>query len=220
MSEQLPGCTNLRALSMKRTNLSPALARSLKLCPSLKCLSFEKNEIDRDTVFSLSECFVNLTEFWCSDNSLEAEKMRVLCSGLKHASKLDLLNLHNNHIDDEGANHLADALPHLKSLRTLQLGGNKITSTKSLASALSTCPKMRTLDISFNRLDDASIRRLMDVFTSSSAFRRMTLRQKQYPAYWFKNTVAYLPLSEDVNCIMPITLRKYWKYALGRRLFF
>uniref|UniRef100_A0A3B3Z9S5 NACHT domain-containing protein n=1 Tax=Periophthalmus magnuspinnatus TaxID=409849 RepID=A0A3B3Z9S5_9GOBI len=121
----------------------------------------------------------------CQMNSIFAEGV----PAVKHLYKLELellpglhnlqhLDLENNKIGDDGAQHLAKALVSLSSLETLNLSQNTIgdTGAQSLSATLTNLPRLDRLSLHSNVICDQGANSLAAVLRHMSALTELDIR--------------------------------------------
>ena len=142
----------------------------------LKKLDLSENDIDDERLSILLGglvCCHNLVELTLNCNiDISAAGLRSLSSYFQHDNCcLEILNLHNVQIDDDGAEALASELVHCESLKCLNVSRNQIgdTGIAALVSGLTAAnANLERLVLSDNRFSTAGIRSLSDLIQSQS----------------------------------------------------
>ena len=101
--------------------------------------------------------------------ALDATRMKPLIRASKYLDKLVELNLASNKLDDTCTTELCDSLKTLGNLRVLNLSNNRLTSksikvleTMAPEANGGMLPSLKSLDLSFNLLGDASVSSIID----------------------------------------------------------
>ena len=100
--------------------------------------------------------------------ALDTTRMMPLIRAIKYLDKLVEVNLASNKLDDSGTKELCASLMTLENLRVLNLANNRLTSKSievlekmALERNGVMLPTLKTLDISFNLLGDASVSKII-----------------------------------------------------------
>ncbi|XP_072298389.1 MHC class II transactivator [Eucyclogobius newberryi] len=128
-----------------------------------------------------------------------------LLPGLHNLQHLDL---ENNKIDDDGAQHLAKALVSLSSLETINLSQNTIgdTGAKSLSAALRNLPKLVRLSLHSNAIYDEGANCFAAVLPHMSALTELDITYN-----WLTDVGAQSLGSSLKHCQHMKTLRMWGK---------
>jgi Ran GTPase-activating protein (RanGAP) involved in mRNA processing and transport len=135
-----------------------ALAQFLKF-GSIHYLELMDNRLTCASMDALSDAIVvcPLVSLSIDFNDLGDDGVVRLCAGLKLAKKLESLSLSYCNVGERGAAELAaQVLPHLTSLKNLDLQGNFVRNggMAALGSALAENTSLETLNLSDNSIED------------------------------------------------------------------
>ncbi len=142
--------------------------------PTLDTLYLGCNHIEPKGVSALAEAIVQhpVRALWLKRNPVGSEGARALADMLRRQPALEVLDLTNTQLGDEGVGILADALIEQasaeqgasgpKGLQVLLLGGNGVgpAGAERLAEVLAVHPHLRELGLAVSRLGDAGARAL------------------------------------------------------------
>ncbi|CAF1108924.1 unnamed protein product [Adineta ricciae] len=112
-----------------------------------------------------------LTTLDLGDNRLDAEGAQHIADALRTNTTLTTLNLSWNGIGAEGAKHIADALGTNATLTTLKLCRNGIGAegAQHIADALRANTTLTTLDIGYNEIGDEVAQRIADALRRNAS---------------------------------------------------
>uniref|UniRef100_A0A0K0ENY3 Leucine-rich repeat-containing protein n=1 Tax=Strongyloides stercoralis TaxID=6248 RepID=A0A0K0ENY3_STRER len=158
---------NLRYTSITCDNSFSMFAYAMKISESITCLHLENVNLTgsciKDLAHALSYNHV-LKELYLGDNNLNSKDGEELYRLISRNDTIELLDLRNNLLSDEGLKYISDALNtswaiHHSQLCGLVLWNNNITgqSMTYLAGALNGYGKLETLNIGCNDIRDAGI---------------------------------------------------------------
>jgi len=153
---------NLRRLQVKR----PPVERPDEFRKALDKLEFSNPE-DKEVVASLyaktfAEVMGLATKLDFSMQRWNSESAISLAKALPHCRSLESLDLQINAIGDRGATAVAEALQHCGSVRHLHLNANEIgdEGAKALAKMMPRCPLLNSMRLKYNRIGDAGAKAL------------------------------------------------------------
>ena len=118
------------------------------------------------------KCSRNCTELRLAGCGIDDTAASCLAEGLNYCKSLRIFDLSCNDIGDAGAVALANVgLIHCIDLEILELSGNSIGSkgAASLANSIKLYQKLRTLNLSLNRIGDVGVRALANSGLKTSA---------------------------------------------------
>ncbi|CEF69844.1 Protein phosphatase 1 regulatory subunit 37 [Strongyloides ratti] len=158
---------NLRYTSITNDNSFSMFAWAMKMSQSITCLHLENVNLTglyiKELVHALTYNNV-LKELYLGDNNLNSKDGEALYTLISRNDTIELLDLRNNLLCDEGLKYIGDALKtswaiHHSQLCGLVVWNNKITgqSMTYLAGALNGYGKLETLNIGCNDIRDAGI---------------------------------------------------------------
>ena len=100
-----------------------------------------------------------------------------LAGALEHNKTLQVLNLYNNCIANEGAKRLAKALKSNKTLKQLHLGANHIRNggAEKLASTLGKHKSLRIVWLNENKIGDIGLKKLVNAFAQNATLEKLHL---------------------------------------------
>ena len=113
-----------------------------------------------------------------SDNSMGPEKgARTLAQTLSKQSQLDTLILHDCALEDEGIEHITNALGNAKALRVLDLASNDVTSdgAEHIVSLIEKLPALETLIVSENDIGNDGIKTIAFSLLACKTLKRLEL---------------------------------------------
>ncbi|CAF1108905.1 unnamed protein product [Adineta ricciae] len=122
-------------------------------------------------ILSTYERYRTLTTLDLGDNRLDAEGAQHIADALRTNTTLTTLNLSWNGIGAEGAKHIADALGTNATLTTLKLCRNGIGAegAQHIADALRANTTLTTLDIGYNEIGDEVAQRIADALRRNAS---------------------------------------------------
>ncbi|CAF1044478.1 unnamed protein product [Adineta steineri] len=129
-----------------------------------------------NTIPSVNSSYPQLTSLVMNYSFLSFGQLNSLLS-LTPSLTLRILNLRLNHIDDNGAEYLANTLMSNTTLTTLYLWNNQIRSTgaRYLADALQKNTTVTTLDLGRNQIGTAGTKYLADMLRINSTLTTLSL---------------------------------------------
>ena len=118
-----------------------------------------------------------LTHLDLSNNLLDDDKVRMVCSGLVDNISVIHLDLSKNKIADRGARAISKLLDSRSCITFLDLSDNQIHAEggKSMARALRENRSLLSLSLRLNRIGDDAGRSLCDALRNSSTLERLNL---------------------------------------------
>ncbi len=118
-----------------------------------------------------------LTHLDLSNNLLDDDKVRMVCSGLVDNISVIHLDLSKNKIADRGARAISKLLDNRSCITFLDLSDNQIHAEggKSMARALRENRSLLSLSLRLNRIGDDAGRSLCDALRNSSSLERLNL---------------------------------------------
>ena len=118
-----------------------------------------------------------LTHLDLSNNLLDDDKVRMVCSGLVDNISVIQLDLSKNKIADCGARAISKLLDNRSCITFLDLSDNQIHAEggKSMARALRENRSLLSLSLRLNRIGDDAGRSLCDALRNSSSLERLNL---------------------------------------------
>ena len=118
-----------------------------------------------------------LTHLDLSNNLLDDDKVRMVCSGLVDNISVIHLDLSKNKIADCGARAISKLLDNRSCITFLDLSDNQIHAEggKSMARALRENRSLLSLSLRLNRIGDDAGRSLCDALRNSSSLERLNL---------------------------------------------
>ena len=127
----------------------------------LTSIKLSKMEITNESAEKLAkviECNVVLEDLDISDNLLGDNGVCIISNSLKHNRTLQTLNISKNGISSDGAEKLADALVHKENcrLKKLNISENDI-SGPSIVAILDSNSSLEELDVSNNNIDEDTL---------------------------------------------------------------
>uniref|UniRef100_A0A0N5B790 Leucine-rich repeat-containing protein n=1 Tax=Strongyloides papillosus TaxID=174720 RepID=A0A0N5B790_STREA len=158
---------NLRYTSITNNKSFPMFAYAMKMSQSITCLHLENVNLSGTHMDELVRALLYnhvLKELYLGDNNLNSEDGEKLYTLISRNDTIELLDLRNNLLSDQGLKHIADALKTSLAINHSQLCGlvlwnNKITgqSMTYLAGALNGYGRLEILNIGCNDIKDAGI---------------------------------------------------------------
>ncbi|PIO23048.1 hypothetical protein AB205_0137950, partial [Aquarana catesbeiana] len=130
-----------------------------------------------------------------SVNNLEGPHFRDLMEALT-TSRIEELQLDNNHLTDSSYPHLASGIRNNQTLRTLNLAGNNLEGPhfRDLMEALTTS-RIEELQLSSNHLTDSSCPHLASGIRNNQALRRLDLAKNNLEGPHFRDLMEALTTS-------------------------
>ncbi|MCB9640782.1 MAG: DUF924 family protein [Myxococcales bacterium] len=146
----------------------------------LDCWYIAGNEITAEGLQAVTEAIAEdpqVRHLWLKRNPLRPEGMIPLSNLLKQHQHLEVLDLLNCAVFDEGIQNLEEGWCANRSLRHLYLDANALTpkSAPIIARCLEQGPPLRTLFLSCNRLGDEGVRLLAPALASNTSLERLSL---------------------------------------------
>src|ERR1700744_5427757 len=125
------------------------------------------------------ETDTDMKHLWLKRNPLNANGMKALGNMLKKHNNIEILDLHNTAVFDEGIIYLVEGLKENKSLRHLYLDANGITAKgiEPLANYFKERKEkgITSLWVSMNRLDDEGACLLLDSLKEYPYLKRLNI---------------------------------------------
>ncbi|XP_028398669.1 protein phosphatase 1 regulatory subunit 37-like [Dendronephthya gigantea] len=188
------------------------MARSLKLNTTLRVVHLEGDNLSGKLLLILCTGIKfnqSVSELFLGDNFLISSDASTLSAMLRSNSTLQLLDVRNNMLQDQGTQHLCDGLAQQKSsgVRTLVLWNNQITRTGmiSMANLLATTQNIQTLNIGHNRLGNDGIRNLQIGLLKNRSLLRLGLLNTKITA---EGAVALAEYVADTRTLLRLDLRE------------
>ncbi|XP_077320196.1 NACHT, LRR and PYD domains-containing protein 3-like isoform X1 [Lithobates pipiens] len=130
-----------------------------------------------------------------SENNLEGPHFRDLMEALT-TSRIEELQLDNNHLTDSSCPHLVSGIRNNQTLRTLNLSGNNLEGPhfRDLMEALTTT-RIEQLDLSYNHLTDSSCPHLASAIRNNRTLRTLNLSKNNLKGPHFRDLMAALTTS-------------------------
>uniref|UniRef100_A0A0N4ZLS1 Leucine-rich repeat-containing protein n=1 Tax=Parastrongyloides trichosuri TaxID=131310 RepID=A0A0N4ZLS1_PARTI len=158
---------NLRHTSVTQNQVFPMFCSSLRDNKSITCLHLENVKLSGRHLFDLATCLSfnhHIKELYLGDNDLNHKDGEALEAIISRNASIELLDLRNNKLGDQGLRRISDALKTSWAILRSQIFGlvlwnNDITgkSMTSLAGALNAYGKLETLNIGCNNIQDSGI---------------------------------------------------------------
>uniref|UniRef100_A0AC35UIG3 Uncharacterized protein n=1 Tax=Rhabditophanes sp. KR3021 TaxID=114890 RepID=A0AC35UIG3_9BILA len=215
---------NLRYTKIHNPRSFVLLTNSLKSNPSLSCLHLENTNLSgrllSDLTVSLS-FNATLKELFLGENSLQASDGPSLFQLITRNNTLQLLELRNNFLNDQGLKHIADGLKWSGTVKNSSLCGlvlwnNQLTSAsmECLANALIINGKIETLNVGKNNLiGDNGIIALKEVVKHGKcSLKRLGLQDTKLDD---QSAILLAECLEDNKKIMRVDLRNNPKIGLA-----
>ena len=100
---------------------------------------------------AFSQC-TSLTKIGLACNEIGPDGIRLLLDAFSKLERLEVLDLFNTSMGDQGANHIAQYVKANRTVRTINIGWNKLTSEGAVmvCSALESNDKLESLRMSYN----------------------------------------------------------------------
>ncbi len=188
------GCLALLGLALKDTNLKKlhlchndiddkglhALVKGLKKGSSVDTLVLGGNaSVTTEGLKSLSSllqsdnCCLELLDL--GDMNIGNDGLDVVMDGLAESKSLKLLSLAGNSIDDTGLAALASRRSNLESLVLSENSAFTAAGLRSLSDAFQVSRNLEHLNLRDNAIDDEGLRALVDGMTNCCSLRRLDL---------------------------------------------
>ncbi|XP_073465150.1 ribonuclease inhibitor-like [Aquarana catesbeiana] len=167
--EMLPVCTRLYDNHLTDSSC-PHLASGIRNNQTLRTLNLSRNNLKgphfRDLMEALTTSRIEKLELY--NNHLTDSSCLHLASGIRNNQTLRTLNLYGNNLEGPHFRDLMEALT-TSWIEKLQLSSNHLTdsSCPHLASGIRNNQTLRTLDLSGNNLEGPQFRDLMEALTTS-----------------------------------------------------
>lgn len=188
------------------------MARSLKLNSTLRVLHLEGDNLSGKLLIILCTGLKlnnNLGELFLGDNFLVPSDASILSAMLKSNSTLQLLDVRNNMLQDQGLMHLCDGLHQqtVCGIKTLVLWNNQITriGMVPLANLMAVNTNIQTLNIGHNRLGNDGIRNLQIGLLKNKSILRLGLLNTKITA---EGAVALAEYIADTRSLLRLDLRE------------
>jgi Ran GTPase-activating protein (RanGAP) involved in mRNA processing and transport len=165
----LPQLTHLRKLALDVNEMisDQGVKELVKVLPEkLEVLGLGYNDITIQGLRFLAGGFhklTNLRELSLNGTIITVDAANVLAETLTKLEKLEALNLNSTDLDDDSLQIIANKFNDLKHLNTLDLRFNKIGNDGALALARNMPPKIHSLHLDENIIEEDGIRDLVDV---------------------------------------------------------
>lgn len=178
---------NLRYTDIAEKSIAP-LCQVLRAVPTpvLTCLHLENTKMNSKNLHVLMCALkfnVGLKELYLGDNDMQDTDGTSIYQLIVSNTGIQLLDLRNNCLGDNGMSHICDALKNNEtliksSLTALVLWNNQVTSASmtNLAEALKVNHKLETLNIGNNKLNMDGLVRLKPALVSNSHLHRLGLQ--------------------------------------------
>ena len=163
-------CTNLQQLDISYNSIKSegaiVLADALKFCTNLQQLNISYNGIESEGAIVLADALkfcTNLRELDISCNQIDISGAIALAEGLKFCVDLCSLGIGDNCFGDRGAKTLAGALKLHTNLQKLNICKIGAVGADAFFELLKSCPELRELQLSSNKICDVGVRGLSDL---------------------------------------------------------
>ena len=147
------------------------MAIALRGHPNLYDLSFTNNDMEVNAAEAVGELLQHAD---CQIKTLALGRnpkigddgMRFIANGLRHNSRVQVLDVADTGISDTGALYLADTMQHLEGLREVNVGSNEIGARGALAIAAGAAaiPTMAKITMGKNAVDAATVAAMGEAF--------------------------------------------------------
>ena len=167
--------TSVYLNSNNLTGSSSHLIGGIITCLQPHTLTLGANNITRVKDVSTAIVSTNtVKELHMWSNSLTTEEASALSDMM---SCLELLNIMDNQVGDDGALILAEGLVKTNTLRELNISNNEIGSTGAVAivESLSSNTSLKVLDISGNTINEAGASTIADALTKNKILKELSL---------------------------------------------
>ncbi|XP_073465171.1 NACHT, LRR and PYD domains-containing protein 12-like [Aquarana catesbeiana] len=169
-----PALHNIKSLGLDENHLTdsscPQLASGIRNNQTLRTLNLFGNNLEGPHFRDLMEALTTsrIEELQLSNNHLTDSSCPHLASGIRNNQTLRTLSLKGNNLEGPHFRDLMEALT-TSQIKELQLYGNHLTdsSCRHLASGIRNNQTLRTLNLSRNSLEGPHFRDLMEALTTS-----------------------------------------------------
>lgn len=215
MIRKTPSLSHLdaRGCELNNDHIIPVLGRSLKMGSNLTVLHLEYTYLSgRPLVILVAALKVNeiLQELFLGDNKLMASDGIQIGNLLKFNHKLQLLDLRNNHFQDDGLSHICKGFcekVNSSGLSTLVLWNNQISyqAMSALSCALSSVECLETLNLGHNSITNEGIHYLKEGLLKNKSLIRLGLQGTKVLC---EGAVALAEYIADSSRLLRIDLRE------------
>ncbi|XP_073466931.1 NACHT, LRR and PYD domains-containing protein 3-like [Aquarana catesbeiana] len=170
----IPALHNIKSLRLYNNHLTdsscPHLASGIRNNQTLRTLGLSGNNLEGPQFRDLMEALTTsrIEKLQLDDNHLTDSSCPHLASGIRNNQTLRTLNLSGNNLEGPHFRYLMEALTTSR-IEELQLYNNHLTdsSCPHLASGIRNNQTLRTLNLSINNLEGPHFRDLMEALTTS-----------------------------------------------------
>ncbi|XP_073465469.1 NACHT, LRR and PYD domains-containing protein 3-like [Aquarana catesbeiana] len=195
----LQSCREIEEVNLSSCNIPSEGVR--KLIPALhniKSLILDKNHLTDSSCPHLASVIRNnqtLRTLDLSGSNLEGPHFRDLMEALT-SSRIEELQLYNNHLPDSSCPHLASGIRNNQTLRRLILSNNNLEGPhfRDLMEALTTS-RIEELELSYTRLTDSSCPHLASGIRNNQTLRRLDLSENKLVGPNFRDLMEALTTS-------------------------
>ncbi|XP_077320142.1 NACHT, LRR and PYD domains-containing protein 12-like isoform X9 [Lithobates pipiens] len=208
LSYILQSCREMEVNLSSCTISSEELRKCIPALHNIKCLRLSSNDLTDSSCPHLASGIRNnqtLRTLDLSDNNLEGPHFRDLMEALT-TSRIEELQLDDNHLTDSSCPHLASGIRNNQTLRTLNLNGNNLEGPhfRDLMEALTTS-RIEELRLSSNDLTDSSCPHLASGIRNNQTLRMLNMSVNNLEGPHFRDLMEALTTSRIEELLLSST---------------